>query len=383
MSAVTVEQCGIQVPVYETSNIVIREATLNDLSTLQHIEQRCFTSDRLSARRIKFYIEAKHAELFIASSLDGKEVFGYGLLLLRRGTQLTRLYSLAVLPEARGNGVAQTLIEKLGERAFSRGKRYMRLEVSADNHGAINLYRKLGFKDFGVYSDYYEDHTDAIRMQKVLVSKNGRHLASYPWYQQTTAFTCGPSALMMAMQSLDSDYVMKQEEELSIWRMATTIFMMAGHGGCHPIGLALAAKERGFDAHVVINNALPLFTDGVRGEHKKSVVTLVESEFALQAEASNIRVDIGSWGVELIEQQLLSGCAVLCLISTYSLDKKKVPHWVTVTGFDEYCFYIHDPDASDEDILEFQHIPVAREDFMRLASYGKRKSSALVIIASS
>ena len=45
----------------------------------------------------------------------------------------------------------------------------MRLEVAVGNAGAIALYKKLGFTQFGMYTDYYDDHTDALRMQKVLV----------------------------------------------------------------------------------------------------------------------------------------------------------------------------------------------------------------------
>ena len=91
------------------SNVVLRVATLHDLASLQHIEQTCFTTDRLSKSRFKFYIDAKHAELIVAerepstssSNLDKNKpsinsIVGYGLLLLRRGTQLTRLYSIAV-----------------------------------------------------------------------------------------------------------------------------------------------------------------------------------------------------------------------------------------------------------------------------------------------
>ncbi len=137
------------------SNVVLRVATLQDLASLQHIEQTCFTTDRLSKSRFKFYIDAQHAELIVAerepSSANAKHdknkqgvnsIVGYGLLLLRRGTQLTRLYSIAVLPEARGLGVAEKLINSLGERALLRGKRFMRLEVAVGNAGAIALYKK-------------------------------------------------------------------------------------------------------------------------------------------------------------------------------------------------------------------------------------------------
>ena len=375
------------------SNVVLRVATLQDLASLQHIEQTCFTTDRLSKSRFKFYIDAQHAELIVAEreplSENAKHdknkqgvnsIVGYGLLLLRRGTQLTRLYSIAVLPEARGLGVAEKLINSLGERALLRGKRFMRLEVAVGNSGAIALYKKLGFSQFGMYTDYYDDHTDALRMQKVLVPSKSVKPEIYPWYQQTTDFTCGPSALMMAMCALNNRYEMTQEKELSLWRTATTIFMMSGHGGCHPVGLALAAVNEGYAAKVVINRDVPLFVDGVRDPNKKEIVENVEQQFMAEARKKGISVEISDWRVDVIDQTLKAGGAVLCLISTYAFDKKKVPHWVAITSCDSHCYYLHDPDASEGQPVEYQHIPVAREDFLRLASYGTRKVRTLVLL---
>jgi len=375
------------------SNVVLRVATLQDLASLQHIEQTCFTTDRLSKSRFKFYIDAQHAELIVAerepssanakydnNKQGGNSIVGYGLLLLRRGTQLTRLYSIAVLPEARGLGVAEKLINSLGERALLRGKRFMRLEVAVGNAGAIALYKKLGFSQFGMYTDYYDDHTDALRMQKVLVPSKSVKPEIYPWYQQTTDFTCGPSALMMAMCALNNRYEMTQEKELSLWRTATTIFMMSGHGGCHPVGLALAAVNEGYAAKVVINRDVPLFVDGVRDANKKEIVENVEQQFMAEARKKGISVEISDWRVDVIDQTLKAGGAVLCLISTYAFDKKKVPHWVAITSCDSHCYYLHDPDASEGQPVEYQHIPVAREDFLRLASYGTRKVRTLVLL---
>jgi ribosomal protein S18 acetylase RimI-like enzyme len=375
------------------SNVVLRVATLQDLASLQHIEQTCFSTDRLSKSRFKFYIDAQHAELIVAeraasssgsnfeqNNQGSNSIVGYGLLLLRRGTQLTRLYSIAVLPEARGLGVAEKLITSLGERALLRGKRFMRLEVAVGNAGAIALYKKLGFSQFGMYTDYYDDHTDALRMQKVLVASKSVKPEVYPWYQQTTDFTCGPSALMMAMCALNNRYEMTQEKELSLWRTATTIFMMSGHGGCHPVGLALAASSEGYIAKVVINQDVPLFVDGVRDGNKKAIVENVEWQFMAEAREKGIAVAISDWPMDVIDQTLKAGGAVICLISTYAFDKKKVPHWVAITSCDPHCYYLHDPDASDGQPVEYQHIPVAREDFLRLASYGTRKVRTLVLL---
>lgn len=364
------------------SSVVISEAVPEDIDALWALEQRCFSSDRLSRRRMRYYAQASHAEFVVAR--HAQHVVGYALLLCRRGTQLTRLYSIAVDPDARGLGVAGSLLRALEERALLRGKPFMRLEVAVDNQPAIALYKKMGFKQFGMYSHYYENDADALRMQKALhwpAQVVARH--PYPWYRQTTEFTCGPAALMMAMAALEPDYTMTQHDELAIWRQATTIFMTSGHGGCHPIGLALAAQDKGFVPSVWLNQPLPLFTDGVRSEHKKHIVELVELEFAEQAAAQAIQVQEFAWQLDDLAAALAQNHTVVCLISTYQFDKRKAPHWVVVTGIDDTCVYIHDPDPleDDENPVNFQHIPVAREDFLRLASYGKRKIRTALVLA--
>ncbi|MCW8107874.1 GNAT family N-acetyltransferase/peptidase C39 family protein [Alteromonas ponticola] len=365
----------------DKGEVRLRQATLDDLKKLVEIEHRCFDNDRLSERRIRYYINASHASLLVAEI--NAEVMAYALLLLRQGTQLSRLYSIAVLPEARGNKLAEKLITELEQFALSRGKHFMRLEVSENNAAAITVYERLGFKRFGIYSDYYEDHSNAVRMQKVLrFSHKAKVQDVYPWYQQTTEFTCGPAALMMAMKKLSPDFAMRQQTELDLWRRATTIYMTSGHGGCHPIGLALAAHEQGYSAEVWLNQGLPLFVEGVRNQHKKDIITLVEHHFEKQAQETNVPVKQFNWGITDLETAFKAGAAIVCLVSTYPFAKLKAPHWVAVTHVDDKCFYLHDSDPTtyESHFLEFQHIPVAREDFLRFTCYGKRKiRSALVL----
>ncbi|MCT7656069.1 peptidase C39 family protein [Oceanimonas sp. NS1] len=90
-----------------------------------------------------------------------------------------------------------------------------------------------------------------------------------PYYRQTTEFTCGPASLMMALSALDATHHTQPDEELQLWREATTIFMTQGHGGCGPHGLALAAHRRGFAVELVLNQDGPLFINSVRSPDKK------------------------------------------------------------------------------------------------------------------
>jgi len=258
----------------DLQSVTLRRATLDDLNTLEQVENNCFAGDRLHRRSLRHWIKAPHGEFIVAVGQSG--VVGYGLVWCHKGTRLARLYSLALLPEMRGSGTAARLIRELESVTAARGYLFMRLEVAKTNQAAVSLYRRCGYRVFGEYHDYYEDHSDALRMQKTIqylsIDKTQRLT---PWYQQTTPFTCGPAALMMAMASLDQSQVVDQQEELDIWRQATTIFMTTGHGGCHPLGLALAASQRGFAVQALINTEGPLFIDGVRSPHKKEVLAVV------------------------------------------------------------------------------------------------------------
>ena len=380
---------------FNKTQIEFRLALPSDLASLLTVEVTCFETDRLSRRRMGYWIKAEHGLLLVA--LIDNQVLGYGLVILRQGSRSARLYSFAVMPQARGLNMASGLLAKLERLALERQRLFMRLEVAQNNHPAIAMYKKLGYRKFGIYRHYYENGEDALRFQKpILQSIVASRLTYYPWYKQTTEFTCGPSALMMAMKYLNSNTRFDQETEIEIWRQATTIFMTSGHGGCHPLGLAIAARERMFAVEVYTSQLQGLFVDGVRSEHKKSIMRIVERNFIQKASALNIMVNEREVQLSEMENAIAGGHAVICLISTYQFDGKKAPHWVAITHTDERCLYLHDPDGSDtlhegnrgandvgeyEDIdLDYQHLPILKEDFSSLSVFGKRKLRTCLFI---
>lgn len=359
----------------------IRPATLADLTSLVILENASFVTDRLSRRSFRHWLSTDHRVLLVAENQS--QLAGYILIIYHPGTRLARIYSLAVAPHMRGQGVAQALIEAGEHTARDDGRLYLRLEVNIDNTPAIRLYEKLGYRKFGLYRDYYEDHTDALRYQKRIRSYQDRPLhRSVHWLRQTTPFTCGPAALMMAMHGLNSAYQPSREEEIDLWREATTIFMTSGHGGCHPVGLALAAKRRGFDVEVWINQTGPLFVDSVRNDDKKQIIELVDNCFKNDAKELQIPILYSNISQNDLIAAFEAGAIPLILISTYAMDQKKAPHWVVMSGFDNDCLYMHDsdPDDSRQSELDCQFIPVAREDFERMSCFGKSRLRTAVII---
>jgi len=365
-----------------SSRITLHEVTTNDLNALVSLEEAAFSTDRLSRRSFRHWI-ASDKRAFLVATVDDT-LAGYILVIYHRGTRLARLYSIATDPQFRGRGIARCLIEA-GERAASDSGRFiMRLEVASDNRSALALYKSLGYLTFGSYQDYYDDHGDAIRMQKRIHHYRVLEMhAELPWIRQTTAFTCGPAALMMAMRGISAAYMPSEHEELQIWREATTIFMTSGHGGCHPLGLALAAQQRGFKAEAWINQRLPLFVDGVRDANKKRVITMVHEDYMQQARGQRIKIRYDDIAQEKLIRALDHGAIPVVLISTWRLDGKKAPHWVTVSGYDSECLYVHDPDpeASSQTPLDCQYQPIARADFSRISCFGQSRLRTAVIVS--
>lgn len=361
--------------------ITLRAAVPSDLDALVSLENACFLTDKISRRSFRHWISTNHRALLLAET--GQTLVGYILLVYHPGTRLARIYSLAVAETYRGQGIAKLLLRAGEQAAYTDGRLYVRLEVSIDNASAIRLYEQLGYQRFGFYRDYYADHRDALRYQKQIrrYQDSAQHRSVY-WLRQTTPFTCGPAALMMVMHSLNKRYLPSPVEELNLWREATTIFMTSGHGGCHPIGLALAAKRRQFAAEVWINQNGPLFIDSVRHSDKKQVIELVDQTFKQEATAQAIPVHYAAITLNDLIQAFEAGAIPIILISTFALDRKKAPHWVVMSGYDDACLYLHDsdPEENRQNELDCQFIPIARADFERMSYFGKTRLRTAVIV---
>ncbi|UCZ57445.1 GNAT family N-acetyltransferase/peptidase C39 family protein [Desulfurispirillum indicum] len=356
----------------------LRRADLDDLSALVELENRCFTADKLSRRQLRWLMQKGHSaiQLLEVTPPDGPALAAYLLLLFHRGTALARIYSIAVDPAWRGCGFGERLMQEAESLALSKGCSTLRLEVRTDNSRAIELYERMGYRKFGQYADYYEDHTDALRFQKRLRKTPATQVREVPYYQQTLPFTCGPASLLMAMRALDERTEMTRQHELQIWREATTIFMTTGHGGCGPRGLALSAWKRGFDVELWLNVEGPLFVNGVRNPVKKEVLTMVHQDFKEQLEATGVREHLAEVTQFDLQQVLEAGGVPLVLISSWRFSREKSPHWVVVTAMDEQFIYLHDPEVDEEDqktSVDTQHVPVSRLEFSRMACFGQEK----------
>ncbi|WP_041522101.1 GNAT family N-acetyltransferase/peptidase C39 family protein [Gilvimarinus agarilyticus] len=356
----------------------VRPALLSDLDALVALENSSFSGDRISRRSFRHFLDTEQNQLLVID----QPVRAYVLILFRRGTSLARIYSLAVAPDARGAGFARALMAAAEACARHRDALFLRLEVADTNQAAIGLYRSLGFHPIKQLAGYYENGGDAVQFEKRL-GRDTQDNPSANFYPQTTEFTCGPAAAIMAMQALRPNSRFSRIDEINLWREATTVYMTRGHGGCSPHGLALALYQRGFEVRLLQSSGQVAFIDSVRSEHKKQLVELIHNDHVTKLQQASIPSDVCVINSSVLREQLDAGYTILLLISTWQLNRNKAPHWVWLSAMDDQFAYLHDPDVDLQDhrsALDNANLPLALDQLNRVLGYGKKSYRAAVLL---
>jgi ribosomal protein S18 acetylase RimI-like enzyme len=144
----------------------VKPARIADLDALLDLEERCFSGDRMSRRSYAAALGNPRAEILVVHGRPG--LLAAATVFFRADSPAARLYSIAVAPEARGRGLGAALLQAVEHAARDRGAAALRLEVSVRNKTALALYRKSGYGILGRAPQYYEDGSDAWRLEKPL-----------------------------------------------------------------------------------------------------------------------------------------------------------------------------------------------------------------------
>ena len=360
----------------------LRKAVPGDLDALLALEQSSFSGDRLNRRQLRYLLSRARAATTVAEG-SGQTLLGYVIVLFSRASAHARIYSIAVAPEARGRGLGRKLLTAAEVQSEQAGCISVRLEVRQDNDVAIGLYTSCGYHQFDRISDYYDDHEQALRLEKTLGQKRPLHLAKVPYYRQTLDFTCGPAALIMAMKALEPGLDVDRELEITLWRESTTVFMTSGIGGCTPFGLALAAVHRGFRASLHTSSGADFFQDSVRSPIKKEVIELVQKGFIRELKAHQVPISRKPVSLKMLRRRMDAGAIPIVLISSYRIYGDKAPHWVVVTGYDDRFVRVHDPyvdTEAGETLVDSLNMPILHKEFSRMTRYGRAGLKAVLFI---
>tara|TARA_R110002020_G_scaffold135469_5_gene302483 strand:+ start:5721 stop:6866 length:1146 start_codon:yes stop_codon:yes gene_type:complete len=358
----------------------IRPAVISDIDALDTIEKAVFSSDRISRRSFRTLIDRPTAETLVIEA-DG-QVCGYAMILFRAGAALARLYSLAVTPGHAGKGLGRALLAAAEKAAMDHDRILLRLEVREDNEAAIALYKATGYRHIGRVADYYEDAMAALRFEKLLRGPQAPDVRT-PFYEQTADFTCGSACLLMALARFRSPNFLDPVWEIRLWREATTVFMLAGPGGCEPFGLAMVAREHGLNPEVWCSTEDMLFLETVRDPEKRRVMELAQTDFRARVAEAGTPVHSEAFTMDWLRARLADGHVAIVLVSGYLMMGKKVPHWVLAHGDDGRHIFVHDPWVEDEvgeTTDDAANIPVPYAVFDRIARFGRSGLRAAVLI---
>ncbi|MGX5831553.1 peptidase C39 family protein [Mesorhizobium sp. 43Arga] len=204
-----------------------------------------------------------------------------------------------------------------------------------------------------------------------------------PSWPQTAGFTCGPSALAMAMAGLDQALRPDRALEVELWREATTIIGPSGPGGCDPYGLALAAHRRGLRVEIFMSSAEPILLDRASSEERRGLMSFVQAGFKREAEVASLPIETRAFVVEEIGQALDRGLLALVLIDQAPMMGHTCPHWVLVHDHGDGVYFLNDPWIEPDRLeqpMDVVDLPVRAADLDRMAWYGNPAYRAAVLV---
>jgi putative acetyltransferase len=109
-------------------------------------------------------LRAPNVRFLVVRDANGRAVGTGALALDGAWAELKRMW---VIPEARRLGISKIILAALEAHARNEGVRTLRLETGVENHAALGLYAKAGFRHRDPFGDYRADPL-SVFMQKDL-----------------------------------------------------------------------------------------------------------------------------------------------------------------------------------------------------------------------
>ena len=146
--------------------ITYRQPTALDVPVLTSLERTLFPDYPWSQAQFKEEIAGIGTSREFLLALNDGSVVGYaGIMVVAAGVPAD-LLTIAVLPDFRGQGIAQSMLAALESWAQEKGATEVILEVDTKNEGAIRLYEFAGYEKISTRANYYALGVDALVMRK-------------------------------------------------------------------------------------------------------------------------------------------------------------------------------------------------------------------------
>jgi [ribosomal protein S18]-alanine N-acetyltransferase len=144
--------------------MTIRQATHDDIPVLSAIYGECFDTN-WTDEAFGDFIESALV-LVCAPDLNG-------FIIVRQASDEAEIITLAVRPNARRQGLAQSLLTQAIIVLSTTGCTRIFLEVAVDNPSALALYKQHDFHEVGIRKGYYRrpngDRIDALVMERAVL----------------------------------------------------------------------------------------------------------------------------------------------------------------------------------------------------------------------
>ncbi len=153
---------------------MFRAANSGDLPELLKLERATFAPHRQSTTRsLRLSVASPFQSAWVAEKNEGGSSRIVAAAILYPHKHRFRIYSIAVNPACRGEGVGQAFMTKIRELAETRGCREIALEADASDTRLVNWYTQQGFNVLKTLPDYYAPGEHAVRMTVRLVRATG------------------------------------------------------------------------------------------------------------------------------------------------------------------------------------------------------------------
>lgn len=154
----------------ETARFSIRPASEDDLPKILEIERKCY---RTAWSEDAFRVElTKPFSRFLVFTDDETDEVVAGYIVYWMMFDECHVLNVAIDPEWRGLGLAETLMRQAINDAVRKDLQRVFLEVRKSNAAATGLYQKLGFFIDHIKKNFYEDGEDAYFMALYLNRSN-------------------------------------------------------------------------------------------------------------------------------------------------------------------------------------------------------------------